>query len=134
MKKIRPEFIVPIAMVILAIAMVIMFPAPKITGHGSYDNNVQPGQTILVKWKLTKTTTCPGLYSRTWTGEGGYYLSEGMRSTNIPLSDNDVYRVATLIPSTAPIGHLQLVVSGYYECSHWRKYKFKLEPVILIVE
>jgi hypothetical protein len=37
MKKIRPEFIIPIAIVILAIAMIIMFPSPKITGHGSHE-------------------------------------------------------------------------------------------------
>ncbi len=89
--------------------------------------DVRPGNTVIMEWHITKRTDCPGYVGRIWFGEDNFYISEPVRSTNLPRGVGS-YQVETTIPLLAPPGKLQLFVKGYFNCTHGHRF-FELGPI-----
>ena len=104
---------------------------PPIEGYGDYADPVRAGETIPINWVITKRIDCPGVVSRTWYGENGFYLVEAARPSGLPTSDEaKSYNVYTEIPSMAPSGELKLSIRGEYHCESGLVL-FELGPAIL---
>ena len=88
---------------------------PLIEGSGIYNKAVRAGETVPIRWLITKRTDCLGWLSRVWVGENGYYLLEASSPSGLPASNLAVeYNIETTIPSTAPPGSLALSIKGEY--------------------
>jgi hypothetical protein len=111
------------------------FSLPPIEGVGYYDQTVRPGETINVKWVITKRTPCNGVSSRVWEGQDSFSMVEASRPTVIPVGTNMIRYVSTVVPAGTPAGEVKLKVQGYYKCGnakHAEKW-FMLGPVVMVV-
>ena len=106
---------------------------PIIEGSGSYDAPVVAGTTEIVDWFITKRTDCPGYSSRVWTGQNGFFLSEPVQATAIPIGVAREYKIPTAFPSMAPAGKLDLMIKGHFECENQPRDHFTLGPVVFNV-
>ena len=107
---------------------------PLIEGWSVRMTPVTAGDVELLEWNITKRTSCPGVSSRVWNGEDGFYMVEPMRKTALPMNEEEqTYRIPTEIPRLAPEGDLQLSIKGHYDCDG-EMFEYSLGPVELIVE
>lgn len=110
----------------------LLAPA-QIEGAGFYNQATAPGETIVVKWVITKRTDCPGYSSRVWSGADGFFLSEPVQATAIPVSTRQAYKIPTTLPSLAPVGELELTIRGHFACENQPRDYFTLGPVVFNV-
>jgi hypothetical protein len=110
----------------------LLAPA-QIEGAGFYNQTTVPGETIVVEWIITKRTDCPGYSSRVWSGADGFFLSEHVQATAIPVSTRRAYKIPTTLPSMAPAGKLDLMIKGHFECENQPRDHFTLGPVVFNV-
>lgn len=104
-----------------------------IEGSGYVDEMAIPGETLIVHWSLAKRTDCPGWNSRIWHGSNGFYMTEPIQPTSIPMSGEFVpYNIPTVVPEMAPPGELILTVTGAYKCNGV-EHPFELGPVVMTV-
>lgn len=106
---------------------------PIIEGFGSYDAPAVAGEMGMVNWFITKRTACPGYASRVWTGQDGFFLSEPVQATAIPIGVAREYKIPTAFPSMAPAGQLELMIKGHFECEVQPREYFSLGPVVFEV-
>ena len=107
---------------------------PLIEGWSVRMTPVTAGDVELLEWNITKRTSCPGVSSRVWNGEDGFYMVEPLRKTALPMNEEEqTYRIPTEIPRLAPEGDLQLSIKGHYDCDG-EMFEYSLGPVELIVE
>jgi hypothetical protein len=107
---------------------------PPVAGKGYYSEPVRAGETVNIKWVITKLTDCHGLTSRVWEGEDNFSMMEETRVTTLP-KGTGVYYIPTRIPEGTPVGEVSLKIKGYYDCdvtSQENKW-FILGPVLLVV-
>jgi len=108
---------------------------PPVEGKGYYSEPVRAGETVSIKWVITKRTDCNGLSSRVWEGEDNFSMVEAMRVATLP-KGTGVYYIPTRIPEETPAGEVRLKIKGYYDCDvknqedEW----FILGPVVMVVE
>ena len=103
---------------------------PPIEGQGAVKGIPMPGQPVLVEWSIVKRTDCPGKNSRVWDGQNGFHLTEELRATGLPTSDEPkIYEIETAVPSMAPPGNMTLTIQGFYLCPGASEVWFKMGPV-----
>lgn len=104
---------------------------------GSYGTApLKAGDTTLVNWVLVKELDCPGVSSRVWRGENGFYFVEPLQVTGIPMNPEPIsYHISTKIPDLAPAGRLNLEVVGTYNCGDiLGDREFTLGPVSMTIQ
>lgn len=107
---------------------------PPIEGSAVAPEHVRAGETVPVVWSILKRTECPGENGRIWRGENGFFVSEMMRVSGLPVTDEFVqYTIPTTIPDFAPVGPLELEISGFNQCSGQERETFTLGPVFMTV-
>lgn len=106
---------------------------PLITGAASYSAPVTPGEEVIVPWIITKTTDCPGYASRVWSGADGFFLSEPIKATAIPIVESRSFNIPTYIPDMLPSGRADLSIKGHFQCEDEPKRFFTLGPIPLEV-
>lgn len=103
---------------------------PPIEGSGVVQGTPIPGSPVLVEWSIVKRTDCPGKNSRVWDGQNGFHLTEELRATGLPTSEERrLYEIQTAVPAMAPPGDMTLTIRGYYLCPGASEVWFKMGPV-----
>lgn len=100
-----------------------------VDGVGSYQGQpVRAGDSVMIRWDITKRTDCPGMNSRVWDGEGGFHVVEAQKPTALP-NGRVTPLIPTRIPELAPAGTLTLTVKGWYDCDKTERHYWQLDPV-----
>lgn len=104
-------------------------PAP-IEGMGRALGEAIPGKEVIIQWDITKRTNCPGVNSRVWHGQNGFFLNEKQMVTSLPATFTPKqYLIPTYVPAMAPVGPLTLSIVGQYKCPGGATQAFTLGPV-----
>lgn len=107
---------------------------PPIEGSAEVAEPVRAGQIITVPWTITKRIKCQGATGRVWTGADGFSMTEPLRPASLPALNHPAnYSIETQIPFLAPVGPLELRVSGYFECPRQDRIWWEIGPVAMEV-
>lgn len=113
-------------------AAAALFTPAAVEGVGVARGNAIAGYPVFVDWDIDKRTECGGVSSRVWSGPDGFFLSETVQATALPMGRNQI-TVPTDVPRLAPVGTLELNIVGSFQCETGGPIHFKLGPVFIEV-